>query len=192
MKKYFDDGLTIIIYTMCGLTLVMASYLIMINICHYKALSYKVTVSEADADYVNYKKNVNDIEDILNKYSNKNNSLYQFLNITKIALKDDSVFRLIPNTQLGYYELYELNDYFINDLINKMWVSNLKLINKNKSNNDMIEILTNNSENLNNHFIDNGLTLYDSYNENRIQTDYHAILENYLAFSNVILNIIQS
>ena len=178
-SKYYK----VILYTIISLIFVMSVYIIVINIKHYKSLSYVVTVNEADSDYVNYKKNVNEILYNLGKKSNSN------LNSTFATLKNGGVFRLIPKTKLTYRDLYELNNYFINDIINNCWFSKLKEINKSDMNNKIIEIIINNSEYLNNHFINNGLTLYDSYDDNMIQDDYYLILKNYLAFSNVILSI---
>ena len=122
-----------------------------------------------------------------NKLSNKN---IASLKRTLDVLKDGGVFRLIPNTKLTYYDLYNLNDYFINDIINNCWVLGLKEVNKNKTNEEIINVLINNSNYLNNHFTNNGLTLYDSYSENNIQNDYKLILNNYLAFSKVVLSLI--
>lgn len=184
MKRVNDEYLKTIIYIVFSIVLVVSIYFIVINIRHYKALSHEVVVSEADTSYTSFKKNVNDIE---NRLNNKNlTSLKKTFNV----LKDGGVFRLIPNTKLTYYDLYNLNDYFMNDIINNCWVTSLKAINKNKNNDDMINILVNNSNYLNNHFIDNGLTLYDSYSESNIQNDYEMILNNYLSFSKIILEMI--
>lgn len=185
MKRVNDEYLKIIIYIVFSIILVISTYFIIINIRHYKALSREVVVSEADTLYTNFKKNVNDIE---NRLNNRNiTSLKRTLNV----LKDGGVFRLIPNTKLTYYDLYNLNDYFINDIINNCWVTNLKAINKNKNNDEMINVLINNSEYLEDHFTNNGLTLYDSYSETNIQNDYKLVLNNYLAFSRIILRMIE-
>ncbi len=188
MKRAFDEYVKIILYTIFGLILIMSSYIIIINIHHYKALSSTVVVSEVDSDYTKYKKTVNDIENVLSNYS-KNNSLYPSLYSTFNVLKNGGVFRLIPNSKLNYHDLYELNDYFINKIINECWVSKLKSFNKNSNIQRVVDVLINNSKNLNNHFLDNGLTLYDSYNENKIIDDYTSILKNYVIFSEVILSI---
>ena len=185
MKRVNDEYLKIIIYAILSIILVLSAYFIIINIRHYKALSQDVMVSEADTLYTDFKNNVNGIE---NKLNNKNiTSLTRSLNV----LKDGGVFRLIPNTKLTYYDLYNLNDYFMNDIINNCWISNLKSINKDKSNEEMINVLISNSEYLEEHFTNNGLTLYDSYSETNIQNDYKLVLNNYLAFSRIILRMIE-
>ena len=189
MKRFFDEYFKMIMYTVFGLILVMSSYMIIVNIHHYRELSTKINVSEADVDYINYKNNVNDIDELLNKYSKKDTKLFMALNNARVMLKTSGVFRLMPNTKLEYHDLYQLNDYFLNDLINDSWVMRLKEVNKNKNYDEMITILTNSSKYLDTHFIDNGLTLYDSYNESKIRDDYETILKNYLYFSNIILNM---
>lgn len=187
MKGLYDEYYKIIFYAIVTVIFAISIYIIVLNIHHYQALSYPITVSEADLDYSNYKENINNIEYNLKK--NVNHKSYSSLNSTLTILKNGGVFRLIPKSKLTYRDLYELNDYFINDLINNCWFQKLKSLNKNELNDAMITILINNSEYLNNHFIDNGLTLYDSYNENRIYDDYHVILKNYLAFSNIIISM---
>ena len=183
MKRLSDEYYKVILYTLIGLIFTISIYMIIINIHHYKSLSSQITVNEADSEYVNYKKNINEIEFNLKK--RQNNSL----NNTLAILKNGGVFRLIPKTKITYHNLYELNNYFINNLINRCWIENLKSINKDRENDKMIDILISNANYLNSHFIDNGLTLYDSYNENKIQDDYYLILKNYLAFSNIILSM---
>ena len=186
--KRVNDGFKIIIYTIFGLVFVISIYLIIINIRHYKALSYEIVVSEADTNYKSFKNNVNEIENKLNNYYNdkKITSLKETLNV----LKNGGVFRLMPNTKITYYDMYVLNDYFINNIINDMWMANLK--NDSNDNNEIIDVLVNNSNYLNNHFINNGLTLYDSYNEVSIQNDYEMIVNNYLLFSKVVLSILNN
>ena len=182
--KRVNDGLKVIIYIVFGLIFIISTYLIIINVHHYKALSYKITVSEADNNYKSFKDNVNNIESKLNNYldNKKITPLKKTLNV----LKDGGVFRLIPNSKITYDDLYQLNDYFMNNVINNLWVTDLKKIN------DIISFLVNNSEYLNSHFLDNGLTLYDSYSENTILNDYEMILKNFLSFSKVILSMIES
>ena len=50
------------------------------------------------------------------------NYFEQVLNV----LKKDGVFRLIPRTRLSYKDLYRLNDYFVEELINKREVNQKK------------------------------------------------------------------
>ena len=190
MKTIIDEYFKIIIYTILGIVLILSSYMIIINIHHYRSLSKQVVVSEIDNDYTNYRKKVNDIGEILSK--NADNKAYSYLNDTYKVLKDGGVFRLMPKTKLTYRNLYELNDYFMNDIINNCWVLKLKGINKDSVNEKMMTLLINNSKYLNNHFLNNGLTLYDTLSDNLIQDDYDLILKNYDTFVDVVFNIYNS
>ena len=185
MKKVVGEYLKIITYTIFGLIMILSSYMIIINIHHYNSLREKIVVSEIDSDYTKYKKQVNDIGELLNK-KNTNASL----NDTYQVLKNGGVFRLIPKTSLSYHDLYELNEYFINEIINNCWVSKLKTLNKNTLNEEMINILISSSKYLNNDLLNNGLVLYDDLSDDKIHDSYYTILKNYVAFSNVVINII--
>ncbi len=189
MKRVTREIIDIAMYTLFGVILIMSSYMILINVRHQKALSMQVVVSEADIDYSEYKKTINDIEDVLNKHSNTNDKLFIALNNTLSILKNDGVFRLLPKSRLEYHDLYELNDYFINSIINNCWFSQLNLLNKNTSFEQEITLLTSSSQYLNSFFIDNGLSLYDSSNKDRIIDSYQAILKNYVSFAKIILAI---
>ena len=184
MKSIFGEYIKAIMYTVFGLILIMSTYLIIINVHHYNALSSTITVSDVDTNYVNYKKNVNEISKLLNKI-NSNASLNKTYNV----LKQGGLYRIIPNTKLTYHDLYQLNDYFINDILNNCWFSDLSKLNKNKSNDKIIKLLVDNANYLNKHFLDNGLTLYDSVNKDKIYDDYSIIIENYYMFSSVILSM---
>lgn len=189
MKRVNDEYLKKIICVVFGLVFVISMYFVIINIRHYEALSQKVTVSDADTSYIKFKENISHVENKLNHYSDsKGTSLQRTLNV----LKNGGVFHLLSHTELSYYDLYKLNDYFMNNVINDCWVSNLKGLNNNKTNDQLVNALINNSTYLDNHFINNSLTLYDSYSENSIQNDYEMILNNYLSFSDVLLSIIES
>lgn len=181
MKTIFSDYLKIVIYFITGILLIISSYTIIINIKHYQSLSSIVVVSEIDNDYIKFKENVGLIE----KSKGLNARLASALEI----MKQDGVYRLIPNTKLSYNDLYKLNDYFIEELINNGWLSNIMELNESKKYQDMITILIKNSKYLNSVFTNNSLTMYDSSLDIKIEDNYHFILSNYLMYSNVILNI---
>ena len=104
-------------------------------------------------------------------------------------MKQDGVYRLIPKTKLTYHDLYVLNDYFMEELINNGWVSNIKSYDMSSEYDDIIMMLVNNSNYLNSMFTSNSLILYDGKVDNKIEDNYHFILRNYLMYSNVILSI---
>ena len=181
MKSGFNECLKIVMETIFGILLVIASYNIILNIRHYKSLSSTVMVSEIDKDYSKYKNNV----DLIEEKAKLSSSLTKTVEI----LKKDGVFRLVPKTKLSYKDLYNLNDYFIEELINNNWVGNISKLKVSEKYQDIISLLINNSNYLNSVFNNNSLLLSDNSLDNKIEDNYHAILSNYLMYSNVIINI---
>lgn len=187
MKTIFNEYYKIVMYVLFGILLVMSSYLIILNINHYQSLLDTTVVSEADNDYLVYKKNVNLIEETINKLNESNEK--EILSKVLDKMKLDGVYRLIPKTVLIYKDLYSLNDYFIEELINNSWISNVKKIENSNKHQDTIMLLVNNSNYLNSIFINNSLILADNGLDNKIEDNYHFILSNYLTYSKVILSI---
>ena len=188
MKTIFSEKIKIVIYIILGFLLIVSSYLIILNINHYKSLSSTTIVSEIDNDYAKFKNNVNLIEKTINS---KNGGDKLSLSLSKVlnSLKNDGVYRLIPKTKLTYRNLYELNDYFMEELINNGWISNIKSFKDSSEYEDTIMMLVNNSKYLNSVFTSNSLILYDSNLDNKIEDNYRFILSNYLIYSNIILDI---
>ena len=188
MKTHFDEYLKIIMYTIFGILFAMSIYLIVLNIHHSNSLTSIVNVSDIDNDYIKYKDNVTLIEEKLNIY-NGNNKLTRALSKTLNNMKNGGVFRLVPKTKLTYKDLYEINDYFMEELINNSWVHNLKELDISLKYQEIISMLVNNSNYINKVFNNNSLTLYDSNLTNNVEDNYHFILNNYLMYSNVILSL---
>ncbi len=188
MKTIFNDYIKIVMYVIFGIILIMSSYIIILNIQHFKSLSDSIVVSEADNDYLKFKENVNLIEDYLNK-AEFDEKISSSLSSVLLKMKNKGVFRLIPKTNLTSKDLYELNDYFMEELVNNGWVSNLKEYDFSYKYQDTIMLLVNNSNYINDILTKNSLILYDGSLDNKIEDNYHFILSNYMEYSKVILNI---
>ena len=188
MKPIIGEYLKVVIYTIFAILFAMSVYIIMINIHHYKSLKGDIIVSELYNSYSKYKNNVTLIEEKINLFKD-NNELYLALSKNLNNMKNGGVFRLIPKTKLNYKDLYELNDYFMEELINNSWVYNLKTYDKDNRYQDTINFLVNNSNYLNNTFISNSLILYDSSLDNKVVDNYHFILNNYYMYSKVVLDM---
>ncbi len=188
MKSPKVDYIKIIMYSLFGVIFALASYIIIININHYRSLSYTINVSDIDEDYSKYKDNVLQIEKKLNDISSDDKT---YLSLTKVltTMKKDGVYRLIPKQELNYRDLYNLNDYFMEDFINNNWVSYLKESEISTKYQDTLDMLINNSNYLNKVFTGNSLILYDDSLDNKIEDNYHFILKNYLMYSSVILDM---
>ena len=187
LSKYYEA----IIYTIFGLMIILSSYTIILNIHHYQSLQTKVSVSEIDVNYKKYMNNVTKLEDNITK-SLKDTDIYLSLNKVLTILKKDGVFRLVPNTKLEYHDLYQLNDYFIEELINNGWVSVISKFDTSNKYSEEINLLINNANYMNSYLIKNGLILYDDSNSHKIVDDYHLILNNYAMYSSIILDISNS
>lgn len=188
MKTIINEYIKIAMYVIFGILLIMSGYIIILNINHYQSLSSKTVVSEVDNDYTKYKENVNLIENLTNKISNENKVKNSLTNVVRI-MKSSGVYRLIPKMEIKYKDLYELNDYFMEELINNSWVSSLQEHEISNKYQDEVMMLVNNSNYLNSVFISNSLVLYDSNLDNKVEDNYHFLLKNYLMYSNVILSI---
>ncbi len=188
MKTIFKNNVKIVMYVILGILLIISSYLLILNIHHYQSLSSEVIVSEIDNDYAKYKENVNSIEKIISNYQSEDE---EHLLLDKLVdiMKREGVYRLIPKTKLTYHDLYILNDYFMEELINNGWVSNIIKLDVSSKYQNIIMMLVNNANYLNAVFTNNGLTLYDGNLDNKIEDNYHFILSNYMMYSNVILDI---
>ena len=190
MKKILDEYLEIVIYTICGIILIFSSYLIIINIKHATYIDRIVSVSMMDNDLLTYKENVIKLES--NLESNKNISLNKVL----MLLKNDGLYKKMPGDKLNYQDLYSLNNYFIDVIINEGYFSNLK-INENISDiyDKYVSVLIYNSKYINRELENNSNFHYDVLN-NEIRDSmnevYQMILHNYKEFSYILLEMCDS
>ncbi len=188
MKTHFNEGIKIIMYTIFGILFAMSIYIIALNINHSKSLNNTVNVSELDEDYSKYKNNVTLIEEKIRKNDDAS-TLHLALSKSLNQMKSGGVFRLVPKTKLSFKDLSEINDYFMEELINNNWVHNISELDVSLKYQDIILMLVKNSNYLSKVMINNGLILYDSGLDNKVEDNYHLILNNYLMYSNVILNL---
>ena len=190
MKSLFKKNIDIVFYTICGVLLVLGSYNILINVNHASYLNTKVVVSEKDNNYKVYKENVLKIEERISKKNN--NQINQVLSL----MKKSDAYKLMPGEKLSYGDLYQLNNYFVDVLINEGWVSNLKLssVYNNRDNNDYMNVLINNCDYLNKELLNNSNYHYDVKNNdirNTIDEEYQLIMANYKNYSSLVLSFLE-
>ena len=189
MKKLIRRYIGVSMYTICGVLIILSSYSILINLNHATYLNKKVFVSDMDNDYKIYKENILKIEENIN---NKNDYISQKIKSSLSIIKNDGVYTLVPGDRLSYIDLYNLNNYFINDLINKVWISNLKLINEldNDYYNEFMNNLIHNANYLDKELLNNSNIHYHNDDlRDEIDEEYRYILNNYKEFSFLILKI---
>ena len=190
MKKFLNEYLNIIMYAICGVLIVLSSYTIIININHAKFLNKDVLVSDMDIDFKLFKDNIIKIDDILDIKDNY--YLKSCLNI----LKNDGLYKKIPGDKLTYEDLYYLNNYFIEFVINDGYVSNLKSNNLvNELQKEFVNNLIFNANYITSKLENNSNYQYDVLNNDNgdsINIDYKMILKNYKEFSYILLEMCDS
>jgi hypothetical protein len=181
------NNLKLVIYIISSILLIISSYTIILNVKHVSDLTDSITVSEADIDYQKYKENVKTIEGKLQDYKNTD----AYLPLVKVldGMKRNGVYRLIPKEKIKSIDLYELNDYFMEELINNCWVSNIQIMGLGEKYQDVIMLLVNNTNYMNSILTNNSLILSDDKTNSKEEDNYHFILKNYVMYSNIILSI---
>ncbi len=191
MKGFIREYYKFFIYTICIILFIVAIYNILINIKHALYLNEKIIVTDIDDNYKNFKNNIILIENNLEK--SKNSNLYNPILNTLALLKQNGIFRLMPGDKLTYTDLYDLNNYFLDSIINNGWIVNftdIKTVNT-EFNNQYVDILINNANYINKELLNNSNFSY-TYNNNirdNINEEYQYILNNYQKFSYLILEI---
>lgn len=192
MKKILKEYLNIVINSIIGVMLILSTYSILININHASFINKTIVVREIDNDFKIFKDNVLKIENLLLSSKVKKNS--DLISKTLLVLKKDGVYRLLPGDKLKYSDLYELNNYFLEMIINEGWISTLKQNDKinNNFNNEYMNVLIKNANYLNKELLNNSNYYYDvKNNEIRdvLMEEYLFILENYKSFSSFVLEL---
>ena len=191
MKNFLKEYTNIIIYSISGVMLVLGAYNILINVNHASFINRKIVVRDIDNDFKIFKDNVLQIENLLLNGNVKNDKA---ISKTLSLLKKDGVYRLFPGDELNYGDLYKLNNYFLENIINEGWISSLKQNSdiNNKLNNEYVDILIKNANYLNKELLNNSNYHYDvKNNEVRdvMMEEYLFILENYKSFSSFVLEL---
>lgn len=190
MKNKLEAYYKFFIYCISILIFIISVYSIIINFNHAIFLNKKVIVSDSSNDYKEFKNNIVLIENNLDVY--KNNELYNPINKVIFLLKNDGVFRLFPNDELSFSDLYYLNNYF-KKIIDEGWFVNFN----NNSNintdyyNEYVDLLVDNANYIDKELLNNSNYSYNINNNIRdnINDDYKYILNNYNKLSYLILEI---
>jgi len=191
MKSFIKEYLEVAMYTICGILIIIGSYNIIINIHHSNYLNEKIVVREIDYNYQEYKKNVLKLESLLSK-TNSRTKLYYALNNALEVLKEKGAYRLLPGDILGYNDVYNLNDYFLDKVINESWVSSIKNFDLETLDNDYVNVLINNANYVNKELLNNSNFHYDVKNNdirNSLGEEYSLVLSNYKNYSLLLINL---
>ena len=174
------------LYTLCSTIAIISIYTLILNFHQFKGVNEKIKVSNLDNDYAKYKDNVTKLENYLSNYKgDKENKEYHILNETLNILKKDNVYALVPNSTLTIADIYELNNYFIENMYNKSWVVGLVNLNKSEVNQEFINTILNNANYIHSILLKNSNVYYS----NDTKSLYNLVLKNYYDYSFVVLNI---
>lgn len=191
MRAFIKEYLDVFMYTICGVLIIIGSYNVIVNIYHSRHLNERIVVREIDNNYKEYKSNVINLETIL---LNKNSSsqLYNALKYSLGVLKNEGAYRLLPGDLLGYKDVYELNNYFIDHVINESWIINLQKIDNNVIDQDYVKTLINNSNYVNKELLNNSNFHYDVKGNdirNTLEEEYGLIIRNYRDYSLLLIEL---
>ena len=104
--------------------------------------------------------------------------------------------------KLTAYDVYEINSYFENEVINNCWNENMNFIRENNYKNgflnkfsvydEYVEKIVNDTNYVKYELLNNSSVHYNSLNidvRNNLQSEYELVQNNYLSFSKIILSI---
>ena len=184
-KLLKKNNIRVVLYFICGIIIAFSSFYIIINYRHATFLKEKIIVQKEDLYFEKFQNNIIQMESC----AIKNKSIRLALDL----LKRDGVYRLLPKDELSYNDLYQLNNYFLNHLINDGWVSDLK---NNKTYNtplinEFMNSLINNANYLNGELLNNSNYQYlfkKNSNYDKLREEYNLLLSNYYHYSSIVLS----
>lgn len=187
MKAFLKEYTEIIMYTICGILIILSSYTIIVNINHARYLNKEVFVSDKDHNLIKFKDNIIKLE---NAFNNSSNNTYKRI---VYLMKNDGLYKKIPGDKIRYKDLYFLNNYFLDTIINDGYISSIKVNNQvDKIVDKYIYNLINNANYICRELENNSNYQYDVLNNDirdAINEQYQMIVNNYLQLSEIILEM---
>ena len=119
MKEMLKDFFKLFSNSITFICLILASFLILINLYHYKEITYKYpTIVSENKKYIDFKKYISDAESKISKidsvkvssdFANQKNIAKTEINKCITALKESSMYKLSEKTEVSYYDVYILS-----------------------------------------------------------------------------------
>ena len=193
MKRFLREYLDIFVYVLCGVILICGSYNLIFNINQAKALRRNTIVRDNDINYKEYKGNILIIENEIKKINNESvkNRIRHVLSL----MEEDGVYKLFPYDKITSLDVYNLNNYFIDSLINDGWTASLKnLVKGNDIYDNYVKSLVNNYEYIDKELLDNSNYWYkvdDTSIRDNLEEQYKSVLTNYCLYSRMIITIVK-
>jgi len=217
MKAFFGEYVKIISRSIMGLIFGLGFFYILLNAFHASSIDKSVYVSESDVYYSNYMNNVMQIKKNLDSYRYDSNKFaFGMPTLQKISSEISSCYNILNSKEailgysegmeIGYKEVYNLNNYFINDLSDEYFVSNLSWVlrddelknstfGKRVANYNAInDILAYNGSYLKDELRDNSSYYYNTSISNamirdNLNSSYRMVARNYYDFSQIVLDL---
>ena len=210
MKKYYIKYLTYFSNLLMLFLLLISFSFIYDNYRHALYLDDVIKVTDNDIYIKDYRKNIEKIHNNLDNYQyNGGKYLDTYENVTELKqsldtclrhFEDNGLSKLNDGDELKYKDIYDLNNYFYNSLVNDCWVTNLNKVNLQSSFfkrtylfQEEINILLNNSKGIKTRMLANSLYSYGSINSkymiyNPLIEDYNDVSKIYDDMSKIILD----
>ncbi len=215
MKDFFKEYLKIIISIITTLLFSVAFFYILLNAFHASSINKKVAAHPDSIYYLGYKENLNQINENIKNYTYDNKKFALSMDMVEkiyINLKICSEYMsenttILDNSKeiFSYYDVYKVNNNFIDNFNDKCWTSNISWLyidRKNKTNfiksveqyDGTNKILVNNALYIKQELNDNSSYYYNTaisnaMIRNNLNSSYQMVIRNYYEFSKMILDI---
>lgn len=126
MKDFMLDFLKVLANSILIISLAFVSFLLIINIYHYKDVSYKYEVNVTDSEkYQNYKKLLNSVDKKMNSvdvdninYATTAKPIYDYYEGCKAIFDEDDFNKLQDGKMISVVDIYNANNKILNDYNN--------------------------------------------------------------------------
>lgn len=216
MKDFIKEYVHIFAVLVIGLVFGLGFYYILLNSYHSSSINEKAYVLENDVYYKDFKENLTQIKKNIDRYDyyavsfkydlSTMQKIYSNINYCySVMNSEESIISLKNGNSVSYINVYNYNSYFINNMIDKCFTSNLSWIETENNSSSKIknmvaehqltvDILSNNALYLKNELRNNSSYYYstkisNSMIRNNLNSSYRLVLSNYNYFSEIILDL---
>lgn len=209
MKKFLNDYLNIIIYTILGFTFIIAGFYLMINYYHSQEIKTPIYISDNEIKYTSYRNTIQELDTSLSKYKNTDDEIrrdiYNKVNTCSTILKSEgTLYTLQTNQTLSSYDVYKLGEIFQSTILNVCYATHLSYLNEDNIPNtykNLGSLIQNNVNILSNQTtfaldeIKNNSSYYFNTNissatvRNNLLSDYNLIASSYNEFAKMVLTL---
>ena len=217
MRDFFKEYVHIITTVLTALLFGLGCFYFLINAFHASSMNKTVYVNKNDVNFTQYMSNVDIIDSNVKGY-NYNDKKFDYdigmmesisskIGICSTMLKDEgSIYTIENNSNIGFSEVYDLNNYFINTLMDNCFVANISWLirdeNLNETEyskkvliyNNYVNSLVDNAKYLRNEMRDNSSYYFNTgisnaMIRNNLGSIYQKVIRNYVDFSGVIADL---